>query len=833
MQHGYSIGRALHCFQVASVASVLVMSSSSATFAVEPMPPADQRFEADDVNDTPEFRRHVLPLLGRLGCNGRSCHGSFQGQGGFRLSLFGYDFDADHAALTTGSEPRVDVEHPDDSLVFYKPTHGDEHGGGQRMEIDSWQARLIRNWIRSGAQGTEDEACQLTSLDVTPPTIQFSATGQQRSLRVLARWSDGSVEDVTPLCRYQTNDESLVEVDADGVVTSKDRGDTHIVAFYDHAVSVAQVLTPVSDQVGEKYPDIETPTRIDELIVAKLRRLGIVPAPLCTDTEFLRRISLDMTGTLPTPQEVKAFVAGTLPDKRLRKIDELLERPTYTARWATKLCEITGNSPRHFEDNAPPAEYARNWYEWIARRVRENVPYDKLVAGIVLGRSRESSESYEDYVTQESAYYRTDSPDDFTARETMPYYWAKRTSRMPEERALNFSYAFLGVRIECAQCHKHPFDRWTQDDFRHFTAFFEPIGYGVPLDDRKTYQAMLDELGDRGNQSQRVRARLERAQRGEIVPWLEVFLAPPGTRIEKGREAKASDSVAPRVLGGKDIDQDASGDPRQALVDWMRQKDNPWFARVFINRVWKEYFGVGIIDPPDDMNQANPPGNAPLLDYLAEQFVDHGFDMKWLHREIVSSRAYQRSLEANETNRLDEQNFSRAVARRLPAEILFDAIQQATAESRELPRLVVDVSNRAIGPQGGAFLGRRNHNDYASTVFGRSSRDANCDCSASTDPNLLQAIFMKNDREVVEALERQSGWLNEVRGALKRASRQNSVVDHEALVRTAFLRTLSRQPTESEFDRSTQHLKRAGDTMEGLHDLLWALLNTREFLTNH
>ncbi|MGH7130112.1 MAG: DUF1553 domain-containing protein, partial [Planctomycetaceae bacterium] len=345
----------------------------------------------------------------------------------------------------------------------------------------------------------------------------------------------------------------------------------------------------------------------------------------------------------------------------------------------TKLCEITGNSPRHFADNAPPDEYARHWYEWIARRVRENVPYDELVAGIVLGRSRRPGESYQDYVEEESAYYREEEPLDFTARETMPYYWAKRGTRLPEERALNFSYAFLGVRIECAQCHKHPFDRWKQEDFKAFTALFETVGYGVAPEDRKLYQKMIDELGDRGNQAQRVRARLVRAQNGQVVPWLEVFLSEPGTRVEKGRLVKAASQVAPRVLGGEELELEQGDDPRRPLMEWMRSEDNPYFARVFVNRVWAEYFGVGIINPPDDMNQANPPSNAALLDYLEDGFINHGFDMKWLHREIANSQAYQRCLTSNDTNRLDERNFSRATARRLPAAVLFDAITQATA----------------------------------------------------------------------------------------------------------------------------------------------------------
>jgi hypothetical protein len=794
--------------------------------------PASERFAAADAKEEPDFRKHVLPVLGRLGCNGRACHGSFQGKGGFRLSLFGYDFDADHKALAGGDEPRVNAKKPADSLILLKPTLDEPHKGGERMKAGSWEYNLIKRWVASGARGLNASGPHLAKLEVVPREVVCSADGERKPLRVLVSWSDGSVEDVTPLCRYSTNDESVAAVDAEGVVTSKGPGDTYVVACYDSGVAVAPVLRPVSDKIGPKYPAVPTPTKIDELVVAKLRKLGVVPSELCSDTEFLRRVSLDMTGTLPAPKEVEAFAADPSPNKRAKKIDELLERPTYAARWTTKLCDITGNSPRHFQDQAPPDEYARHWYEWMERRVRENVPYDKLVAGIVLGTSRRPGQSYADYAKEESAYYRTANPPDFTARETMPYYWARHVARTPEERALNFSYAFLGVRIECAQCHKHPSDRWTQDDFTGFTALFDRVGYGVHPDDRKTYQGMLDKLGDKGNQGQRVRARLERAQKGEVVPWLEVFLAPPGTRVEKNTVAKVAKPVAPRVLGGDAVELQPTDDPRRPLLDWMRRKDNPYFARVFVNRVWAEYFGAGIINPPDDMNQASPPSNAALLDYLANGFVERGFDMKWLHREIANSHAYQRSLTANETNRLDERNFSRAVARRLPAEVLFDAIDQATAGSAALDRVTTGVEERAIGPKGGALVGRYKHGNYASTVFGRSARDSNCDCSASNEPNLLQAIYLRNDKDVLAALNRKGGYLHEVGPRLaKKPGAGNADID--AVVKEAFLRTLGRPPSAAEAKRSAAHLAQAGDRAEGLHDLLWALLNTREFITNH
>ena len=817
------------CWRIVALAALLCLGLCPPAQAADVLDSARVRFALPDVQESPDFRRHVAPLLGRQGCNGRACHGSFQGQGGFRLSLFGYDFQADHEALTGGQEPRASVKNPAESLMLYKPTHPDEHGGGRRLDIGGWQYNVLKRWIESGARGVNYADAELPRLEVTPGEVVFSSAGQQVALRIVARWPDGSVEDVSPLCRYQVNDESIAKVDVEGVVTSEGPGDTHVIAFYDSSVAVIPVLRPVSEKTGAHYPDVLAPARIDELIVAKLRKLGIVPSSLCTDGEFLRRVSLDMTGTLPTPSEIEEFLADTSPAKRAAKIEELLARTTYVARWTTKLCEITGNSPRHFQDQAPPDEYSRNWYEWIARRVRENVPYDELAAGIVLGISREPGRSYQDFIQEESAYYRAQEPADFTARATMPYYWAKHTSRTPEERALNFSYAFLGVRIECAQCHKHPFDSWTKDDFQSFTALFERVGFGVAEDGKKAHQELLNKLADKGNQAQRVRARLTRAQNGEIVPWQEVFLSGAGTRVEKGKVVKIAEPITPHVLGGAEVGLQTDDDPRQALVSWMRRKDNPYFARVFVNRVWAEYFGAGIIQPPDDLNLANPPSNAALLEYLTEAFIQHGFDMRWLHREIVSSRAYQRSLAANDTNRLDERNFSRAVARRLPADALFDAIAQATCSSADVARATSDVAERAIGPKGGALIGRYGYGNYASTVFGRSPRETNCDCSASNEPNLLQAIYTQNDKDVLAAIDRKGGWLNEIRPQLV----SGSAGERAALVKEAFLRTLSRAPTAKEAQLSESHLAEVGDRAEGFQELVWALLNSREFLTNH
>ncbi|MEO6809243.1 MAG: DUF1549 and DUF1553 domain-containing protein, partial [Isosphaeraceae bacterium] len=694
--------------------------------------PVSERFAVPEVKEVPDFQRHVLPLMGRLGCNGRACHGSFQGQGGFQLSLFGYDFKMDHDALLKKDSGRVDPEAADLSKVLQKPTLTIPHKGGKRMELDSWQYQVLFHWIDGGAKGVT-EASHFERLEVTPAEIVFQREGETVPLHVIAHWADGTREDVTCITRFRTNNESIAEIDENGVVTSKGQGDTHVVAFYDNGVAATQVILPVSDRVGPTYPDVPTPTKIDELVVAKLRKLGIVPSELCTDEEFLRRVSLDLTGTLPTPKEVETFLADPSSNKRAAKVDELLERPTYAAWWATQLCDITGDSRRNFQGQVASEEMARHWYEWIERRVKENTPYDELVAGIVLGTSREPGQDFDDFIKQQSTYYRDKDPVDFATRDTMPYFWAKRNARKAEEKALNFSYTFLGVRLECAQCHKHPFDQWTQDDFNRFTAFFDGVRYGTPADARQRTKELTEsfDLPKNGGQARKQLDLLVR--KGKVVPWQEVYVIPrkPAARPGKKKQAKvtgASRVITPKVLGGDVVDLEGSQDPRKPLMDWMRSPENPYFAKAFINRVWASDFGSGIVNPPDDMNQANPPSNAALLDYLTGEFVARGFDMKWLHREVLNSQTYQRSWRSNDTNGLDERNFSRAVIRRLPAEVLIDAMAQANADSDALARVSTDLKDRAIGPNaGGGGIGRRG-GDYASRVFGTSTRDSNCDC---------------------------------------------------------------------------------------------------------
>lgn len=890
-------------------AVVLALASTAASNArvsgadaneMPPTPAANERFAAAEGQEVPSFRRHVLPLMGRLGCNGRACHGSFQGRGGFRLSLFGYDFQADHEALTAGEEPRVDLKDPAASLILQKPTLAIDHEGGRRMDAGSWQYHIFRRWIAAGAAGLGEDKSEIVAIEIEPRELVFYGDGEQAQLRAVAVWTDGSREDVTPLCRFRSNDESIATIDENGLVKVVGKGDTDVVVFYDNGVATVPTMRPVSDQVGPKYPQVATPTKIDELISAKLQKLGVVPSGLCTDEEFLRRVSLDMTGSLPLPEEITAFVADASPDKRAKKIDELLSRPTYAAWWATKLCDITGNNERNINEQQFRRQMSEQWYQWIYRRVAENLPYDELVADIVLATSRKPGQSFDDYAAEMSTYFRPEKPADFADHETLPYYWMRRQFNQPKDKALGFSYTFLGVRLQCAECHKHPFDQWTQQDFQQFTAFFNNVAYNYAPDARKRAKEMTEELGLDGKKNNKERRQQlnELLRDGKAVPWREVFVSQgkPNPKRDKGKGKNKQPTgrvVTPKLLGGEEVLAEQYSDPREALMDWMRREDNPYFARSFVNRVWSNYFNVGIVEPPDDMNLANPPSNEPLLAYLTREFVARKYDMKWLHREIALSDAYQRSWQPNETNRLDNRNFSHAVIRRLPAEVAYDALVQATAADGKQQEVRDDLAGRAIGVASGLQKGR-NGGDYVMTLFGKPTRTSNCDCERSNEPSLLQTIFLRNDQTVLSLLDRNDGWLRQMTSPNKKdleqlrvgrekterqlakleerrkkfeadgkpkeaeaaakdiervkerlAKVEQQLKDEEAaqahslasappekLIRDAYLRTLGRLPNDEEQGVARQYLAESDSTVSGMRDLLWALLNTKEFIVN-
>ncbi|MDB4533461.1 DUF1553 domain-containing protein [Vicingaceae bacterium] len=873
-------------------------------------PDVTRRFADPDVEEIPDFQRHVAPLFGRMGCNARSCHGSFQGRGGFQLSLFGYDFMADHKAVLDG---RVDLNDPEDSLILAKPTDGDDHGGGLRFEENAWQYNLLKKWIENEAP--IEETARIERLEISPPEILAVEGLESVQLKVVAHWSNGDREDVTPICRFKSNDTQISNVDADGKVTFDRPGDSHVIVSYDKSVVPVPVVRPVGPQFGQNYPAVETPTRVDELTAQKWRKLGLVPSELAGDEAFLRRVKLDLTGTLPNPDEIRKFMADSRENKRQIKIDELLETPAYSAWWATRLCDITGNNTRQLQNTTPDINQAsRQWYDWIRQRVEDNVPYVDIVEGIVLAKSREEDESFRDYCKRMSDICRDKDTSRFVELDSMPFYWMRRDFRDPAAKAISFAHTFLGIRIQCAQCHKHPFDQWDKNDFKEFSQFFAGINVsrnGSTPEDRKDMQAILKDLGVERLNGQARRNVNSQFRKGATIPFAQLSVTRPRpvlseeekknrkNRNNRRRNRGRDRSIYASVLGGEKVDVSKMGDPRTVVMDWLRDPENHFLARAFVNRVWANYFNVGIVDPPDDLNLANPPSNAALLEYLTEGFIEHNYDMKWLHREIANSRTYQLSWKPNETNLADQRNFSRSVPRRLPAEQVFDALSLATSNDQLISTFDTDMKNRAIAIPGTRQNRRINGRDllnvyYALNVFGRSARSSSCDCDRSSSTSLLQTVYLQNDRDIHYLIDREkTGWIDQlekefgidkptidkkrlerVQNNLRNMRRQvkqlekkgndkqaakirkniakfqerfqkelaslkksksavEKTPDLERLVESAYLRTLSRYPSEQEMSKCIGFIENDDRWIDGLRGVFWALLNTKEFIVNH
>jgi hypothetical protein len=898
----------------------------------EPVAPLSQRFAAEGNAEVPDFQKHIVPLLGRLGCNGRACHGSFQGRGGFQLSLFGYDFQADHEALLDEASGRVDVTDIDESLILAKPLDADLHEGGKRFQAGSWQHHVLRRWIESGAEYQAGQIQTLERLDVAPSEVHFSREGEELTLSVTAHWQDGTVEDVTELCRFSTNDQAIAEIDQTGRLQSAARGDTHVVVYYDNAVVPVPVIRPFA-AVPARQTAATSEHPVDRLVQQKLDKLGIVPAGKCTDAEFIRRASLDITGILPAADAVRVFLADRSTDKRERLIEDLLDSPGYAAWWATRFSDWTGNSEEQLNNVLPVRSAAsRLWYEWLRVRLDANVPYDEIIEGIVTASSREQDESYLEFCQNMTKACSPGNEQLFAERQGLPMYWARRNFQKPEDRAIGFAYAFLGVRIECAQCHKHPFDQWSKDDFEQFAELFTPVRFNqnsVAADAKQERDALLEDLtgGKKVAGGDLRRMLADAARDGKTVPFGELLvsvreLSDKERRArqqakQKGRPLSPQKTASGKILGRPEPLM-LNEDPRLELMRWLRSPQNPYFAKAIVNRVWSNYFGEGIVSPTDDMNLANPPVNAPLLDYLASGLIEHDFDLQWLHRTIVSSETYQRSTETNETNLADRTNFSRHIPRRLPAEVVYDAVALATGSDQYAGKLRGELEEMAIAE--GKPRSRNQAGDFALEVFGQSRRESNCDCDRSDSPSLLQSIYLRNDADMHRRLTDKNGWVAQACAALgvagptgpatetraldndrkvksiqaqftarlrqfnkqpqprqeklrsrldaeyaktsqllgelgcpmpsldslirdpsgweppvspaPRAGRA-STVTIESLVEEAYLRTLSRYPEPEETEISVSFINDSSSPAAGVESLLWALVNTKEFIITH
>jgi hypothetical protein len=756
-----------------------------------------------------DFDRHVASLLGRLGCNAGACHGSFQGRGGFRLSLFGYDPASDHAALTREAMGRrVDLVDPDRSLVLRKAAGLVPHEGGRRFAFDSWEYGVLRAWIAGGARRDATRPAA-ERIEIQARQVVLPREGAEAHLAVIARFADGSEADVTAFCDLRAKDDAVAEVLRSGGVRGLRPGETAVIASYRGLLASARVAVPTGRTVS--VPEMPASDYIDREVFAKLRALGIAPSGQATDAEFLRRVTLDVIGTLPAPEEVRAFLADSSPSKREARVDELLAHPMHAALWATRFLDITGCDVGAME--GPPeqrAGLATLWHDWFRRRIADNVPYDRIARGVLVGTSRDGQDVAA-WLEAEAALRvaaREGKATDYADRPSLDLYWRRfaNDEYFPiEQMAERAATAFLGVRIECAQCHKHPFDRWTQADYRAFANIFAKVRFGLSPEALAATDRLLDQ-----------RRRNDPSGALPPIPRLrEVYVADrPARRLA---DPIGGGPLAPRALGGPEISLD--GDPREALMDWLTGPDNPYFARSFANRVWAAYFGVGLVDPVDNFSVANPASNEALLDALAADFVAHGYDIRHLERTILRSRAYGRSTAPTDGNLEDRGTFARAVPRRPMAEVLVDALDAALGvpglfgpDARPGARAIEVATNRVESPE----LAR------VFRIFGRPPRTATCDCERPREAALPQTLFLMTDASLSE-------WI--ATGRLKRLI--DAGRDDERIVEELFLATLSRFPGEDERRSALEYVRSKSGRDAALADVLWALINTREFVLIH
>jgi len=702
------------------------------------------------------FRLDVMPVLFRAGCNSGGCHGAAIGKDGFHLSLFGYDPAGDYFRLTQQIVGRrIDLAVPEQSLILLKATGAVRHSGGLRFTTDSAYYDTILRWIESGAPDDTQNVPQVTGISIVPDKVVFSGKEKHRALQVLAKYSDGSTRTVNDLALYLTNNKETADIDDKGGVTAGKKGDTYVFARFAKFTTGAEIIV-LPDDKKFRFPKVSSANYIDELVNAKLKYLRIVPSQLSTDEEFVRRVYIDLIGLLPSDSEYVEFMRSHDRDKRAKLIDTLLQRDEFADLWAAKWAETlkvasNGNSAFGTDRKA-----AYSYYQWIRDEMRRNTPLDEFArAQIAATGSNLRDPAVNLYTMIPQGQYD------------------------PKAVALDFAEVFTGVRVQCAQCHNHPFDSWTQDDFYGFVSFFTGVKRKAASESREVY------IYDDPN-------------------------APPASHLLDGHPVPA------KFLGG--IQPDLKGkDPRVALADWLTSKDNPFFARNMANRIWSHFFGRGIIEPVDDVRISNPPSNKELLDELARRLVLYQFDAKRLIRDICNSRTYQLSSVANDSNRDDTTQFSHAHFRRLRADVLIDAISAATQTESSFGNYPTGF--RAIE----LFEGGSRANNYFIRTFGLSNRDTVHSSETRFDPTLAQALHLING--------------DTIEGKIARSPIVTNLLTEkqppEAILEELYIRVLSRKPTTAELKKLLPLVEARPSERQAYDDILWALFNSPEFVFNH
>lgn len=693
------------------------------------------------------FTNQITPILTFGGCNQTACHGSPVGKNGFKLSLFGYEPDLDYEALVTKVPGRrVNTKEIDESLALLKPTMSVPHGGGPRFGKDSAEYKTLRAWVEAGAPFGDNDTPGLSRIEVRPGYRVLHGVNEKQRLLVTAIYSDGTREDVTRKAVYNSNDEAILKVDRAGLAApTGGNGDAAIMVRYGGKVSVATMgatMLPAPRSFPAPPDNI-----VDREIYAKLRDLRIVPSALSGDEEFIRRIYLDVLGVLPAAAEVRLFASSNDPNKREYLIDDVLERPEYADLQALVWADRLRSDSRFHRVGG-----VRSYYRWLREEFAANRPLDKFAYALLTARG---------------ANYANGPAN----------YWGNYDKiSTPIEVAIQTGQVFMGVRIGCAQCHNHPFEKWSQNDFYSLAAVF----------------------------SQVVEFRTKNAQEFDLR--LE-----PARAVLHPVTKKAS---IPRYLGGDAIDAEPGADRRIKFAQWLTSKNNPFFARAMANLVWRDMMGRGLVQPADDMRETNPPTHPALLDALAKELADHNFDQKHLIRMIANSRTYQLASRANETNKLDFMYYSRAYPKRMMAEVYMDAVAQVTG----VPDSFKDWPEAKRAVQ----LPDNRYNSYFLDVFDRNNRLVICDRDENV--NTRQALHLVNGPEVQTKLSNADGrlarWLA--------SGKSNSAVLEEM-----FLSTLGRRPAPGEKDRLLTRVGSAKDRREVLEDILWALVSSKEFVFNH
>jgi len=708
------------------------------------------------------FVREIQPVLGKTGCNQGTCHGSAMGKNGFKLSLRGYDPDFDYQALVNDlSGRRFNRAAVDESLMLQKPLAEVPHEGRQAIKPGSRYHALLKRWIAEGARFEDVAKARATNITILPATVEIDLAGRQQQFIVLAAYPDGTTRDVTREAILSSNNEEVALV-KDGTLTALRRGEMAVLVRYEGLYSAREVVV-MGDRSGYQFAAMPEHNFVDQHVNVKLQRMKINPSDLCTDAEFVRRVHLDLTGQPPTSEKVRAFLADATGSQKKREalIEELIGSPTYAEFWANKFADL-------LQCNSENLGKKGVWVfrTWIQEQFAKNRPYDQFARDLLLAKGSTFENPAGNYL---------------------------RALRDPGKMTEDVSQTFLGVRFNCNKCHDHPFERWTQNQYYEFGAFFAQVAF------------------KRGTLGRDTLIRGTETYASEQISEEIVYQNYDGGEVKHPKNDKP---VPPNVPYGHARDIASGEDRRAAFVEWLTSPGNPYFARSTVNRFWSYFFGRGIIDPVDDIRAGNPPSNPALLEALTTGFVKSGHDLRWLLRTLCQSRAYQLSIVPNRWNEDDTMNFSHALPRRLSAEQMLDAVSVATGHRAQFKDLPAGL--RAVSVPDGMVGG----NDFL-TLFGRPKRQSACECERSSNVTLSHALNLINGPTLGDCVTSADNRFAKLVIAEK---------DDRKVVEEVYLSCLNRPPTEKEL--AAIQFGEGGKRLEGVQDLAWALLNSPAFLFN-